>query len=98
MTREEIVAAIDEEISRLEKVRSLLQGSGGSKLLASGALAGARKKRQLSPDARRFRGQVISHHSRDLHSHRLRSLVGTVLSSGGFFNIDRPGHWYDSFR
>jgi hypothetical protein len=53
MTREEIVAAIDEEISRLEKVRALLQGSGGSKLLASGALAGARKKRQLSPDARK---------------------------------------------
>jgi hypothetical protein len=53
MTREEIVAAIDEEINRLEKVRSLLQGSGGSKLLVSGALSGIRKKRHLSPDARK---------------------------------------------
>jgi len=53
MTREEIVAALDEEISRLEKVRSLLQGSGGSKFLASGNLAGVRKKRHLSAEARK---------------------------------------------
>jgi hypothetical protein len=53
MTREEIVAAIDEEIGRLEKVRSLLQGAGGSKLFAAGALPGVRKKRHLSPDARK---------------------------------------------
>jgi hypothetical protein len=53
MTREEIVAAIDEEISRLEKVRSLLQGSNGSKLFVSEGFSGARKKRHLSPEARK---------------------------------------------
>ena len=53
MTREEIVAAIDEEIVRLEKVRSLLQGSGGSKLIVSGTFPGVRKKRHLSADARK---------------------------------------------
>ncbi|WP_158750479.1 hypothetical protein [Acidobacterium sp. S8] len=53
MTREEIVAAIDEEIQRLEKVRALLQGSASSKILASGAISPVRKKRQLSPDARK---------------------------------------------
>jgi hypothetical protein len=53
MTREEIVVAIDEEISRLEKVRALLQGSGDSRLFASGSLAGVRKKRYLSADARK---------------------------------------------
>jgi len=52
MTRDEIVVAIDEEISRLEKVRSLLQGSTGSKLFSSG-LTGIRKKRYLSPEARK---------------------------------------------
>ncbi len=53
MTREQIVAAIDEEIGRLEKVRSLLQGAGGSKFFASGSLSGTRKKRHLSADARK---------------------------------------------
>lgn len=53
MTREEIVAAIDDEISRLEKVRSLLQGSTSSKLIASGNHVVERKKRQLSPEARK---------------------------------------------
>jgi hypothetical protein len=53
MTREEIVVAIDEEISRLEKVRALLQGSGGSKFIASAGLTGVRKKRHLSADARK---------------------------------------------
>jgi len=53
MTREEIVVAIDEEISRLEKVRGLLQGSGGNSLFASGSLSGVRKKRHLSADARK---------------------------------------------
>ena len=53
MTRDEIVVAIDEEISRLEKVRSLLQGSTGSKLFSSGGLTGIRKKRYLSPEARK---------------------------------------------
>jgi hypothetical protein len=51
MTREEIVAAIDEEISRLEKVRDLLRNSGGSKLSGINPQAPA-KKRYLSPEAR----------------------------------------------
>jgi hypothetical protein len=53
MTRDEIVVAIDEEINRLEKVRSLLQGFGGNKLFASGSLSGVRKTRYLSPEARK---------------------------------------------
>jgi hypothetical protein len=51
MTREEIVAAIDEEISRLEKVRDLLRHSSGGKLSSVSAQA-APKKRFLSPEAR----------------------------------------------
>ena len=54
MTREDIIAAIDEEISRLEKVRDLLQNSSSGRL--SGALARksatGTKKRNLSPEAR----------------------------------------------
>ena len=53
MTREEIVVAIDEEISRLEKVRALLQGSGSGKLFAAGSITGVRKKRHLSAEARK---------------------------------------------
>ena len=49
MTREELVAAVDEEISRLEKVRALLQ-SGGSKI--GSTFGKPRKKRVLSADAR----------------------------------------------
>jgi hypothetical protein len=54
MTREDIIAAIDEEISRLEKVKDLLQSSSSGKL--SGAIARkantGTKKRNLSPEAR----------------------------------------------
>lgn len=54
MTREDIIAAIDEEISRLEKVKELLATSSSGKW--NGALArkagSAPKKRNLSPDAR----------------------------------------------
>lgn len=53
MTREEILAAIDEEIDRLEKVRSLLRGTGSSKLFADNAVIGTRKKRNLSAEARK---------------------------------------------
>jgi hypothetical protein len=51
MSREHILAAIDEEISKLQQVRKLLQGSGGR--LVSG-LSGSkpRAKRVLSPEAR----------------------------------------------
>ena len=52
MTREELVAAVDEEISRLEKVRALLQNTGSSRLSASTFGNRPRKKRVLSADAR----------------------------------------------
>lgn len=51
MTREELVAAVDEEISRLEKVRALLQSSG-SRIAPSSFGNKPRKKRVLSADAR----------------------------------------------
>lgn len=53
MTREDIIAAIDEEISRLEKVKELLQSSSSGRL--SGAIARkttGTQKRNLSPEAR----------------------------------------------
>ena len=54
MTRDDIIAAIDEEISRLEKVKELLASSSSGKF--SGALArktaSGPKKRNLSPEAR----------------------------------------------
>ena len=50
MTREELAAAVDEEISRLEKVRALLLSTGGSKISTS--FGKPRKKRVLSADAR----------------------------------------------
>ena len=54
MTREDIIAAIDEEISRLEKVKDLLQSTSTGKLggaIARKASSGP-KKRNLSPEAR----------------------------------------------
>jgi len=53
MTREDIISAIDEEIARLEKVRALLRDNTGAKFLSSGAVVNTRKKRNLSPDARK---------------------------------------------
>jgi hypothetical protein len=53
MTREEIVKEIDNEIARLEKVRTLLRDTTGAKFFASSAVAGVRKKRNLSADARK---------------------------------------------
>ena len=52
MTREELVAAVDEEISRLEKVRALLLSTGGSRIAPSYFGNRPRKKRVLSADAR----------------------------------------------
>jgi hypothetical protein len=53
MSREQILAAIDEEISKLQQVRKLLQTSTGSKI-ASGLPRNtkSRAKRVLSPEAR----------------------------------------------
>ena len=52
MTREELIAAVDEEISRLEKVRALLQSTGGSRISTSSFGNRPRKKRVLSAEAR----------------------------------------------
>jgi hypothetical protein len=52
MTREELVAAVDEEIGRLEKVRALLQSTGGSRIATPSFGNKPRKKRVLSADAR----------------------------------------------
>lgn len=52
MSREELIAAVDEEISRLEKVRALLQSSGGPRISTSSFGNRPRKKRVLSADAR----------------------------------------------
>ena len=53
MTREEILAAIDGEIARLEQVRALLRDSTSEQFLPLHASApGTKKKRMLSPDAR----------------------------------------------
>lgn len=55
MSREQILSAIDEEISRLQQARKLLQSSGGSKLVSGLSSSGAKKprrKRTLSPEAR----------------------------------------------
>jgi hypothetical protein len=53
MSRENIIAAIDEEISKLQQARKMLQSSGGSKL-TSGITASSkpRGRRTLSPEAR----------------------------------------------
>ncbi len=53
MSREQILAAIDEEISKLQQVRKLLQSSGGNKLVSGFSSSGKpRVKRVLSPEAR----------------------------------------------
>ena len=54
MSREQILKAIDDEISKLQQARKLLQSSGGSKLV-SGLSSNGRKtrtRRTLSPEAR----------------------------------------------
>lgn len=52
MSRDELISAIDEEISRLEKVRELLQSAGGSRITTTSFGNRPRKKRVLSPEAR----------------------------------------------
>ena len=54
MTREEMIAAIEGEITRLEQVRELLKSSTSERFMAAeGTLPGAKKPRILSADARR---------------------------------------------
>lgn len=54
MSREELIAAVDEEISRLEKVRALLQSNGVTRVPSAATSFGnrPRKKRVLSAEAR----------------------------------------------
>jgi hypothetical protein len=52
MNREQMIAAIDEEITRLEQVRKLLQNATGQRLLRTGATGRPAKKRVLSAEAR----------------------------------------------
>jgi hypothetical protein len=53
MSREQILAAIDEEISKLQQVRKLLQSSGSTKLVSGFSGSGKpRSRRVLSPEAR----------------------------------------------
>ncbi len=55
MTRNEMIAAIEGEIARLEQVRELLRTSTSERFLAAGEAASptAKKPRNLSPDARK---------------------------------------------
>ena len=60
MTRQEMVAAVEGEISRLEQVRQLLQNSTSEKFTApagnstrgASSGSGTRQKRTMSPEAR----------------------------------------------
>jgi hypothetical protein len=52
MTREEIVAALDEEIDRLQQVKKLLQSTGSHKFVAGVTTSKPGAKRILSPEAR----------------------------------------------
>ena len=52
MNREQIIAAIEDEINRLEQVRKLLKSATGHNLVSGGAAAKAPRKRILSPEAR----------------------------------------------
>lgn len=51
MNREQIIAAIEEEISRLQQVRKLLQSATG-RVITAGVATKTPKKRILSPEAR----------------------------------------------
>ncbi len=52
MNREQIIAAIDDEIARLEQVRKLLQHANSNQLLRTRTAAKPARKRVLSADAR----------------------------------------------
>lgn len=52
MSRENIIAAIDEEISKLQQARKMLQSSGGGKLTAGITNSKPRGRRTLSAEAR----------------------------------------------
>jgi hypothetical protein len=52
MNREQIIAALDEEIIRLQQVRTLLQSATGSRLISAGVATKPVRKRILSAEAR----------------------------------------------
>ena len=52
MNREQIIAALDDEIGKLNQVRKLLQSASGHRLLSTTPSAKTGKKRVLSPEAR----------------------------------------------
>jgi hypothetical protein len=52
MTREQIIAAIDDEIGRLQQVKKLLQSSGGVGLTSASTGKNGSPKRILSVEAR----------------------------------------------
>jgi hypothetical protein len=52
MKREQMIAAINEEITRLEQVRKLLQNAAGHRLLGTRTAHRPAKKRVLSAEAR----------------------------------------------
>jgi len=52
MNREQMIAALDEEITRLEQARRLLHNATGQRLLRAGTAGRSAKKRVLSPEAR----------------------------------------------
>ena len=52
MNREQMIAAIDEEITRLEQVRKLLQNTNSSQLLRTRTAGRPARKRVLSAEAR----------------------------------------------
>jgi len=52
MKREQIIAAIDEEITKLEQVRNLLQNAAGHRLIRASRAGKPAKKRVLSAEAR----------------------------------------------
>jgi hypothetical protein len=52
MTREQIIAAIDDEIGRLQQVKKLLQSAGSTSVSTSTTGKTSSPKRILSPEAR----------------------------------------------
>ena len=52
MNREQMIAAIEEEITRLEQVRKLLQNAAGHRIVRTKSTGRPAKKRVLSAEAR----------------------------------------------
>ena len=76
MTREEMIAAIEGEITRLEQVREILRNSTSDRFTAAeGAMPGAKKPRLLSADARR---RIAQAQKRRWAKHRKESALAAV--------------------